>query len=288
MIQAAVEKSTPIAVVGGVIRPGSGRLRWPARSFLRRLYRNLAWVGAVTPGDAERWVSLGAPEQVVEVTGDPRHDQVLEEVTDLTLAGKLANWSSSGPTLVAGSVEREDEAILLRAFAQVLRAVPNAHLLIVPHDPSSEITWRIVEEGGKNGIRVGELTENRNQFLESCVVFPRRGALSSVYSIGQLAYVGGGFRRDGLHAVIEPAAYGLPVIIGPEFGSSADAREMVGKNGAVALPLEGSHQELASTWIRWLRDDQERQSRGLWARKVLSQGAAGRSARRLLSLLARG
>src|SRR5262249_26232472 len=112
MLIAAVERSVPLAVIGATVRPGSARLRWPARTFLSRLYAHLDFVGAVTPEDARRWTDLGAPASAVMVTGDPRHDQVIERITDLPAIRPFLAWAAAGATLVAGSVEAEDEAVL--------------------------------------------------------------------------------------------------------------------------------------------------------------------------------
>jgi len=240
----------------------------------------------VSPGDAERWISLGVPESAVEVTGDPRHDEVLEQTTDLGAIRLLAPWAERGPTLVAGSVEPEDEAMLVDAFVEVLKAVPDARLLIVPHDPTVEAAGRIMA-AAKQAAVASQVLDGPEEPVASCIILPRRGVLSSLYTLGKLSYVGGGFRRRGLHAVIEPAALGVPVIVGPDFGSSIDARTMISTGGGVALPREDSSKALAECWGRWLGDGCERNRAGEAARKVLVQGAAGNTARHLLSLLAR-
>ncbi len=78
LVRQVQARGVPVAVTGGIVRSRSGRLRWPARAVLRPACRRLAYVGAVTDGDAERWRRLGVLEDRVEVTGDPRHDQLIE------------------------------------------------------------------------------------------------------------------------------------------------------------------------------------------------------------------
>jgi 3-deoxy-D-manno-octulosonic-acid transferase len=285
MLVAASQRKTPIAVIGGTVRQRSARMRWPVRTFLRGLFRHLDFVGAVSAEDAERWIRLGAAESAVAVTGDPRHDQVIEQTTDLAAIRSVASWATGKPTLVAGSVEPEDEMALLAAFVEVRRAFPEARVLVVPHDPSGEAVHRIADTSKQMEVDAQVLEKGQDP-VASCLIFPGTGMLSSLYSVGSLSYVGGGFRPGGLHAVIEPAAYGIPVIIGPEFRWSGDARAMVSSGGAVSLTTDDRVGALASCWIRWLRYEEERSRAGLSARKILSPGAAGRSARQLLSLLA--
>jgi 3-deoxy-D-manno-octulosonic-acid transferase len=112
-----------------------------------------------------------------------------------------------------------------------------------------------------------------------------RGLLNDLYTVGALAYVGGGFRRRKLHATIEPAALGLPVLVGPHWETSVDAAALVRARGAVPLGGSRSDVALAATWRRWIDDERERWETGLNARGSLAQGAASRTVARLLPLL---
>jgi len=89
------------------------------------------------------------------------------------------------------------------------------------------------------------------QASTSCLIVQRAGALADLYALGTLAYVGGGMGSHGLHAVIEPAAYAVPVIVGPR-GHRADAGVLVQSGGAVALPRRQAARALARWWETWL------------------------------------
>ncbi|HLQ23935.1 MAG TPA: hypothetical protein VK132_12055, partial [Gemmatimonadales bacterium] len=99
-------------------------------------------------------------------------------------------------------------------------------------------------------------------------------------------YVGGGFRRGGLHAVIEPAAYGVSPVFGPEHRLS-DAELLLARGGAIGVARRGAAAALAAQWRLWLGDPDARGQAGSAARAALQQGAAGLTARRLLELLKR-
>src|SRR6185436_12515744 len=85
----------------------------------------------------------------------------------------------------------------------------------------------------------------------SCVVVLERGILPDLYALGSVSYVGGGFRAPGLHAVVEPAAFGLPVLVGPEYAVSADAAALVAAGGAAVLPRREPAASMRAQWQRW-------------------------------------
>ena len=86
--------------------------------------------------------------------------------------------------------------------------------------------------------------------------------------------MGGGFHRGGLHAVIEPAALAVPVLVGPDYRSSPDAEMLVDAGGAKALPPQDAEESLDRTWLDWLQQTELRVDIGLKARGALRQGAA--------------
>ena len=206
MLLAAHRERVPVAVAGAAVRPGSLRLAPPARAFLRPLYRPIRFVGAVSDDDAGRWRALGVPRDAIVVTGDPRHDQVLERPVRLGELNPLAAWAAGGLTLVAGSVEREDAAPLFEAWQLVRAQRPDARVIIVPHDPSSRVA-------------------DRFRPTPNAMVVESLGILPDLYLLADLAYVGGGLDRRGPHATIEPAAYAVPTLVATPAGAPALARQ---------------------------------------------------------------
>ena len=102
------------------------------------------------------------------------------------------------------------------------------------------------------------------------------GVLGDLYALADAAYVGGGFHAAGLHSVLEPAAFGAPVVFGPRFEASRDARFLEGAGGGA--PARDAA-ELATILSDWLGDATARDRAGERAREVVSSGlgAAARS-----------
>ena len=124
-----------VALVAGTVAPGSGRLRWPARALVRAGYASVAAAGAIADEDAARLARLGVPSERIRVLGDPRFDSVSEKVRAVSPADPLL--ALGGPaTLVAGSTWPRDEGVVLRAFAGARTTLPEARLILAPHEPT--------------------------------------------------------------------------------------------------------------------------------------------------------
>jgi 3-deoxy-D-manno-octulosonic-acid transferase len=211
---------------------------------------------------------------------------VLERIPDLRPGGALAHWARQGAVLVAGSSDTLDARLLLTVLAAVRRSQPAARLLLCPHEPSQQHTAHVLRLALELGVMATRWTLNTAAPRENtdCVVVEHVGLLADLYALGQAAYVGGGLGPAGVHAVIEPAAYGLPVLMGSR-GLSQDALALLAAGGAIALPTRGPGAALVNAWLTWLTHDAVRIRAGLAARGVLSAGAAARTTSRLLELI---
>jgi 3-deoxy-D-manno-octulosonic-acid transferase len=114
----------------------------------------------------------------------------------------------------------------------------------------------------------------------------RVGILGDLYALADLAYVGGGFGTAGLHSVLEPAAFGAPVLFGPRHANAREAAELVAVGGA--FEVSGTPQ-LAET-LRRLADPAVRQPSGAAARRYVEagRGAAVRGAEIIEGLVGAG
>jgi 3-deoxy-D-manno-octulosonic-acid transferase len=286
LVSAAAARKIPIAVAGATVRSSSVRLGTFPRLALRAVYRHVTWLGAVTPGDAQRWGRMGVVPERISVTGDPRHDRILERIPDLAPASRVRAWAGDGPVCVAGSVEPGDDAVLTGALVRLATEVPALRTVVVPHDAAEPRITQIVRRMAEHGLAAGIWRgPDAGAPPESpIVVVAGSGLLADLYLGADIAYVGGGFRRGRLHAVAEPAAVGLPVIVGPRWEGAADAGPMVGAGGAIPVRHDGGR-GFAEVVRRLAGDPDERTHRGHAARSVLADGAAQATAEALGVLL---
>ncbi|HSM36056.1 MAG TPA: glycosyltransferase N-terminal domain-containing protein [Longimicrobiales bacterium] len=238
----AKRRGVRVALVNAALSSDSSRLKPAARWLLGPAYARLDLVGAVAPEDAELHARLGALASRTRVTGDARIDQVLERLEgELPEAARRLD-DPDRVTLVAGSTWPSDEVHLLPAF---FRAGTGARLVIAPHEPTEEHLVGIEDRLNARYVtnrRLSDVVRDRHA-LPTAVVVDQLGVLADLYRIADLAYVGGGFTDDGVHSVLEPAAVGIPVLLGPRHGNAREAAALVAAGGGVevtnAAQLEG-------------------------------------------------
>jgi len=103
------------------------------------------------------------------------------------------------------------------------------------------------------------------------IVVDRVGILADLYALADVAFVGGGYTRAGLHSVLEPAVFGVPVTVGPHWHMSRDAALLIERGGAVALPAEGRH-PLHSQCLVWYHDPAARRKAGAAGKRLVQEG----------------
>jgi 3-deoxy-D-manno-octulosonic-acid transferase len=284
----AATAGAAVAIVAATVSPGSKRLRWPARALLEPGYRVITAAAAISAEDAARLTRLGVPPDHIQVLGDPRFDSVAERVAAVPADEPLLRFGQGAPTLVAGSTWPADERIILSAHALVRRTHPDARLILVPHEPTADLLARVEQAAAAAGLPQAVRLSAADSPAPLLLV-DQVGVLARLYGAGTFAYVGGGFGRAGLHSVLEPAAWSLPVVFGPRWRNSRDAALLLAARAAVALPAEerDAIMALQQQWERWIADPAGREMEGRRARQVVDEGAgaAERSAAMLQELI---
>lgn len=275
---AAHDRSVRLGLVAATVSTNSSRLSWPVRAWAAPAYAALDRVGAISQEDAERLARLGCRREAISVTGDTRYDSVSQRAAGLdrsrqpfaTLASR--HWEF---TIVAGSTWPGDEDVLLPAFADLLRHKPAAstRLVLVPHEPTPSHLDRLDTAARAAGLRPARTSVASGGDLAraSVVVVDQVGVLADLYALAQVAYVGGGYHRAGLHSVLEAAVWGIPISVGPRWGSSRDARLLIGCAAASPLPRDGREQ-LTREWQLWRSDPTARERAGRAGAAVVREG----------------
>ena len=247
----------------------SSRSGFVATALLHECYEALDRVGAASEADAERIIELGADRARVEVTGDTRFDQVWQRARNVNRASSaLAPLVARRPTLVAGSTWPADEEVLLEAWPAIRRDIPDARLVIAPHEPTPEHLRPIEAWAATEKLSLAHVSTPESSNAD-VVLVDRVGVLGDLYSIATAAFVGGGFHSAGLHSVLEPAAYGVPVAFGPRHSNSREAIMLARSRGADAVvTVDDTIEELE----QWLGDATAREHAGSNARAFVQRG----------------
>lgn len=307
----AQRQGVRLALLSATLPPASSRLSAPARVLLAPAYSRLDRLAAISAADAERYGALGVPPERRTVMGDARFDQVWQRAHDVDrnspLLAPLADTRRL--TLVAGSTWPADEERLIPALRALtplpplplagegvpcspvhevqcnLRGGGEGRLILVPHEPTPEHLARteaLLERHALTSQRLGQLAGSAPR--ADVVLVDRVGVLGELYALADAAYVGGGFGTAGLHSVLEPAAFGVPVLFGPKHGNAREAGELIAVGGGFAAADE---RELAQQLEHLLHQPAERQAAGAAARAYVEAGlgAAERGARLIEELL---
>lgn len=287
LVARATARKIPVALLSATLSPESGRLGLASRAITRDAYAALSAVGAISEQHAMRLSSIGVRRSVVQVTGDTRFDQVWQRAMSVDRSSTvLSRLASARPTLVAGSTWPADESVLFGAWNAVRAAVPNVRMIIAPHEPTPAHVQPIMGWGAKSGLKTetldGALSEGAHADV---IVVDQVGVLGELYALADVAFVGGGFHDAGLHSVIEPAAFGAPVVFGPGHRMSREAGLLLEVHAAKSARTSA---ELAISLSLWLGDPARRESAGAKARSVVEEGlgATARSMALVRALLA--
>ena len=265
-----------VGLVSATLSSGSSRRSALASALLREAYAALDVVGAIDDADAARLLALGVRESAIRVTGDTRYDQVWERARSVNLEAPRMRALRGGAhlTIVAGSTWPGDEAALLPAIAKLRSRRTDVRLVIAPHEPTPAHLAPIEAWAERERLRVARL--DAATWEHDIVLVDRVGVLGDLYALADVAFVGGGFHDAGLHSVLEPAAFGAPVLFGPRYRQSRDALLLVERGGGVS----GTDAEaLLASLGAWLDDDTARRAAGERARALVRSGvgAAQRS-----------
>jgi 3-deoxy-D-manno-octulosonic-acid transferase len=238
-----------LGLISATLSRGSSRRSRTASALLHDAYAALEMVGAIDDADADRLVQLGVRSNVIVITGDTRYDQVWSRAQRVDRASPLLEpLRDSRPTIVAGSTWPADEAVLLPAFETLCRGGTPARLIIAPHEPTAAAIARLLEWAAGAGFTAARLEESTAGNSE-VVVVDRLGVLGELYALADIAFVGGGFHAAGLHSVLEPAAFGAPVLFGPKHENSRDAALLAQRGGGAAVSTDADIMRRARAWI---------------------------------------
>jgi 3-deoxy-D-manno-octulosonic-acid transferase len=212
-----------IAVVNARISDRSfPRYRW-WRFLLTRVLQTVDLFLAQTEEDAQRLRSIGALAERVYVSGNLKFD-VPPPVMSPIVASLRAALGDAGPVIVCGSTVEGEEPLLLRAFENILASHPRALMILAPRHPErfAEVA-RLLES---LGIRSAKRSLwNGDTLTGGVLLLDTIGELAALYSLADIAFVGGSLVPRGGHNIIEPAQHGVAIVVG---NHTENFRDIVG------------------------------------------------------------
>lgn len=208
-------------LISGIFRPQQFFFRWYGKSFLSILKN---FDSLLVQNESSKILLNRFLIQNVFVCNDTRFDRVIENANEKKTFPLIENFIGNKKVFVAGSIWPADLKLLLPIMANC--DLMEWIFILVPHEIStsfineikSAIQERIILESELNKISEGRI-----------LVIDSVGKLSSLYAYAHCSYVGGGFGK-GIHNVLEPAVFGIPIFIGPKHTKFNEANQLLKLN----------------------------------------------------------
>ena len=243
----------------------------------RGMLADLSAVAAQTPADGRRFVDLGLPPERLVITGNIKFDLEIDTARRQRAAELARQWrdGSERPVWLVASTHRGEDAILLDAFAQVLEHHPRTLLVLVPRHP--ERFGEVAALAESRGYCVTRRSEGTAPD-EHCQILlgDTMGELLDFFGACDLAFVAGSLVEVGGHNLIEPAAWGVPVLSGPSLFNFTEVARLLAE--ADGLAICDDSEQIAAVVVRLLADEESRRAMGERARTVAeaNRGAMAR------------
>ena len=286
-LRTANPRGVRVAVVNARISDRSfpGYRRW--RPLLTRVLRNVDLFLAQTPGDAHRLTEIGADQNRVRVGGNLKFD--ISPPPALAVVAQVRSAlaaSAAGPVLVCGSTVDGEELLLIDAFKSVLARHPAAAMLLAPRHP--ERFPHVADHLQQSELKFFRRSNWNGESLAGRVLLiDSIGELASFYRLADIAFVGGSLVPRGGHSILEPAQYGVAILVGPHTENFRDIVELFRTQDAVRIV---SPADLTGALTDLLANEAERLALGRRAQETLQskRGATQFTIDQLRSLLKLG
>lgn len=218
----------PAYLISGIFRENQMFFKWYG-GFYRKALNAFTYFFVQNESSKKLLLKLGKTN--VSISGDTRFDRVtaiLEKDNSLDFIERFKNGTF---TIVIGSSWPKDENLLIDYINKTTEKVK---FIIAPHNIKQEQIQELKKSISKKTVLFSE-KEAKNLTDFDVFIIDTIGILTKIYSYADIAYVGGGFGNPGVHNILEPATFGVPIIIGPNYSHFAEATALVNIKGCTSI-----------------------------------------------------
>lgn len=254
MLVRARRSGAALALMNGRLSERSRRRYGWVGGMMRFLLRLFKSIGAISAADRQRYIALGADPHTVTVTGNIKYSQAgkgdgkeirARYAALLALDKRKKVWA-------CGSTRSGEEEILLTAYSRLIEQDADFLLVLAPrHLARIERVSALLRTRGLSHHRLSELRQGAAR-IHGVVLVDTMGELADLYAIADFVFIGGSLVNKGGHNVMEPAAWGRPVLYGPCMADFRDAAELLEAAGA-GFPVRGA-EELTEKILAFVND----------------------------------
>ncbi|MFD2567169.1 3-deoxy-D-manno-octulosonic acid transferase [Pseudotenacibaculum haliotis] len=237
------QQSIPTILVSGIFRKDQNFFKSSGGWMRKALHTfNHFFVQDVSSKELLESIEL----ENVTVSGDTRFDRVVKILEQDNQLDFIEEFKNNRYTLVAGSTWPEGEEFLVN----YINDSSDEKFIIAPHNMNAKAIEKLQASIQKTTVLFSE-KEQKNLADFDVFIIDTIGLLTKIYSYADAVYVGGAF-KTGLHNILEPATFGVPVVIGTEYGKFKEAKDLVALKGCISV----TNQQEFSSIFKQLKEDQ--------------------------------
>ena len=220
-------------LISGILREKQAFFKWYG-GFYRNALKTFDYFFVQNESSKKLLQSIGFTN--VKVSGDTRFDRVVSILERDNSLDFIEQFKDNKTTIVIGSSWPKDESLLVNYINQ---SSDDVKFIIAPHNIKPEQIHSLYKQINKTKFKFSDYSIEtlRKPNLENYQVFiiDTIGILTKIYSYADIAYVGGGFGSPGVHNILEPATFCVPVVIGPNYSHFAEATALVNMEGCISI-----------------------------------------------------
>lgn len=237
------KQQIPLYVISAIFRPKQIFFKWYG-SLHRNMLTKVTRFFVQDEASKQLLSTIGISN--VQVSGDTRFDRVYANAQQPKALPVIAEFKNKQPVFIAGSTWPADEELLV----QIIERYPDWKFIFAPHEiPEDKVNKLMNLLPTGKAVRFSQIPALTSPLSTyQVLVIDNIGMLSSLYQYGEIAYIGGGF-GVGIHNTLEAAAFGLPVIFGPNYSRFKEARDLVALKAGFSINNAGQLQEIVKKLI---------------------------------------
>jgi 3-deoxy-D-manno-octulosonic-acid transferase len=223
------QRTTPTLLVSGIFRENQIFFK-PFGGFMRKSLN--AFDHFFVQDQTSKDLLISIYQENVTISGDTRFDRVYEILQQDNELDYITEFKNNQYTVVAGSTWKEDEELLVNYINN--SASEEEKFIIAPHNMNTKDIDELKKSITKKVVLYSE-KEGKVLSIFNVFIIDTIGVLTKVYSVADAAYVGGGLTKNGVHNILEPATFGVPIVIGPAYKKYKEVVDLVALNGCKVI-----------------------------------------------------
>lgn len=255
-LNALQNKEIPTYLISGIFREKQVFFKWYG-SFYKKALDAFEHFFVQNSSSKELLLKLGKTN--VTVSGDTRFDRVTEILKQNNALDFIEEFKNNSLTVVIGSSWPKDEALLVN----YIKTANNVKFIIAPHNINKDQIANLQNQISKKTVLFSSLNlkdVGASKLADYDVfIIDTIGILTKIYSYANLVYVGGGFGNPGVHNILEPATFGVPIVIGPNYNHFAEATALVKMEGCISIT---NQEELNEVFDKLIQNEAVRLEKG--------------------------